>query len=708
MGESAPQLAGDTSCNFTYDVVLDYVLQTKIQRSSEDYIRRNRTIPEELRRAGLLSSEEDDKLNYHYAAPGVRHFAKSSVDADALFSCMQLGEAQIMTAGAFDVLRNIQEELLRKANQSDEDVRGDWEIEIDKLRGKGGREDRGRAYTVGFTKERQHGLFRSARATVRSPAYACRNAKLVSKIAWAVMRIIRYGLPPKEFGILDQRSYAEVSLTFGHEENTFVSTVQVNFSEAGEKLNELGFVGGLHVDKSDDPARYTVAISLANIPANHHPGRLLLTAHRLYWITAPYTAFIFKAVHPHVSLGHVPSDPRYQQYAPTLPIPTLDPNLFALNRLLLVCYPSELAMRQSGTHIAKTKDGYQIANHGIAAFGTTRRQQEYLAELHMQTKKMQCSLSGEYGQKLLLPSPEAVAEFYRWFNDAGDMEQPRSERIAQVVELFGEEDAEFDRMDEESRAQITERTFDNKKRAGIIHWGKDPHSCPPAPLISYVSDSGEEDTDSEKAAKRKIARKPVDPKASSTANTQKAKQRKAKPVQHLPKALLIRSIKMNADYRDLLQDICSSSAELFSNGQLPGATSRLDMLAGVWESQSPVRREKLIPIRDEGPFMKAIKETLPVAEKASDLSQGAQVLANILCIRALMKGDVWSLEFFQIANSKEELLQKESGHVIESTKKLAALDEYWAKAPGDWAEVTQVGKTIMAGSSRRDRYVQTM
>jgi hypothetical protein len=58
------------------------------------------------------------------------------VDADALFSCMQLGEAQIMTAGAFDVLRDIQEELLRKANQSDEDVRGDWEIEIDKLRGK--------------------------------------------------------------------------------------------------------------------------------------------------------------------------------------------------------------------------------------------------------------------------------------------------------------------------------------------------------------------------------------------------------------------------------------------------------------------------------------------------------------------------------------------------------------------------------------------
>jgi hypothetical protein len=41
---------------------------------------------------------------------------------------------------------------------------------------------------------------------------------------------------PKEFGILDQRSYAEVSLTFGHEENTFVSTVQVNFSEAGESL----------------------------------------------------------------------------------------------------------------------------------------------------------------------------------------------------------------------------------------------------------------------------------------------------------------------------------------------------------------------------------------------------------------------------------------------------------------------------------------
>jgi hypothetical protein len=79
--------------------------------------------------------------------------------------------------------------------------------------------------------------------------------------------------------------------------------------------------------------------------------------------------------------------------------------------LLLVCYPSELAMRQSGTHIAKTKDGYQIANHGIAALAQRGGSRSILLN-SICRRKDAMFFERRVRPKLLLPSPEAVAECY--------------------------------------------------------------------------------------------------------------------------------------------------------------------------------------------------------------------------------------------------------------------------------------------------------
>jgi hypothetical protein len=76
----------------------------------------------------------------------------------------------------------------------------------------------------------------------------------------------------------ENRAAIDCFLGFGHEDNVFTTTAQINYSsyKGDKQLEELGPFGGLHVDQFDDPARYTCLLFLSHLPPGYYPGRFCL------------------------------------------------------------------------------------------------------------------------------------------------------------------------------------------------------------------------------------------------------------------------------------------------------------------------------------------------------------------------------------------------------------------------------------------------
>ncbi len=93
-------------------------------------------------------------------------------------------------------------------------------------------------------------------------------------------------------------------LGYGQEGNIFPYTVQINYSSAhdGNIGKDWLTFDSLHVDHTDDPARYTYLLFLSHQLPNVIPGRFCLPLQQEYCIPRLFTVLIFKGMHPHVGL----------------------------------------------------------------------------------------------------------------------------------------------------------------------------------------------------------------------------------------------------------------------------------------------------------------------------------------------------------------------------------------------------------------------
>jgi len=156
---------------------------------------------------------------------------------------------------------------------------------------------------------------------------------------------------------------------------------------------ELGEVGGLHIDGNDDCRRWTVLLSLDHSPPNTWPGRTLITALRVYAVMAPLCALIFRGVQPHLSLPPIPmGDSQRAPWIPSVPeLMKLDIGKYIYARLKVVNYPKE-SLHERAPAVLRTKHPVQLNLEGgaingldaslspeelpeaLAAFGTKKHQ----------------------------------------------------------------------------------------------------------------------------------------------------------------------------------------------------------------------------------------------------------------------------------------------------------------------------------------------
>ncbi|TEY22097.1 hypothetical protein BOTCAL_1613g00010 [Botryotinia calthae] len=312
-----------------------------------------------------------------------------------------------------------------------------------------------RAYVQGFTITQQQDAICAAQLNAAIIANAESTGRLNQLVAIAAGHLLANCAPKAVLDRLAKQTESTVPVTFGHEDNKFFSTVQYNYS--GVEINSLevslGNFGALHIDGHDDPTLWTVLLVLSNIPESYWPGRTFISSLRVYATMGPMTALVFKAVHPHISLGPIPMGK------------TERPQLVA------VCYPKEKVMRETPALIRRSTplilqtikglrsslpEAHPIA---IAAFGTRRNQMEFLARLEAQDK----TKIHRINPSLKMPTADLFVQLWSWEENGVTM-KPRVSRIQAVLDGDGETSKWYKGYSKKCESILSMRWFDGKKK----------------------------------------------------------------------------------------------------------------------------------------------------------------------------------------------------------------------------------------------------
>ncbi|ESZ89530.1 hypothetical protein SBOR_10086 [Sclerotinia borealis F-4128] len=443
-------------------------------------IAKNSECPSLLKVAGHLTKDEDESILYHELESGQPYYvAAGSEDDNPVFTCQYFGQKDVKAiTPAYEAMKEAREIAHRKGTgpKSRPDVS---EFEQRMIGSKTRLADR-RAYPQGFTVTLQQDAICAAPINAAMIENAESTGRLNQLIAIAASHLLASCAPKELLDFLTRQAESAVPLTFGDEGNKFFSIVQYNYSGADIDSLELaiGDVGALHVDGYDDPTLWTVLLILSNIPKGYWPGRTFVLSLRVYAIMGPMTAIVFKAVHPHISLGPSPmADFRRAPYRNYLSddVLIMDPELYHQSRLAAVCYPKKAIMRKSPALIRRSTPAILQMTNGlrsslpeahpvaIAAFGTRRNQMESLARLEAHDMCTQVCIN----TALIMPSANWFAEKWRW-KENGVIMTPRVSRIQAVIDGHGKENEWYTAYKAKCEAVLLMTWFQGKKKGESV------------------------------------------------------------------------------------------------------------------------------------------------------------------------------------------------------------------------------------------------
>ena len=183
---------------------------------------------------------------------------------------------------------------------------------------------------------------------------------LIQGISALVGRIMDRYCPDKEKGLIDYMTSRDVSIRFGHHSNVYTTNVQINSSIPIDNhdpdadinaLDDLEDSGRLHVDAKDDPCKYSVLLTLSNLPKDHFPGRLYFSSTRTYVDLYPGSILLFKGGMPHCPFTSGPFQGNPDDLAAqNTGLPTLGDG-HRQRRLTVINYPTQPATREALTRL---------------------------------------------------------------------------------------------------------------------------------------------------------------------------------------------------------------------------------------------------------------------------------------------------------------------------------------------------------------------
>lgn len=258
--------------------------------------------------------------------------------------------------------------------------------------------------------------------------------------------------------------------------------------------NTLGLVGGLHVNGNDSRNHWTSLLSLSNLPNDCAAGRTLQTATRTYVEFPPKGkgVIVFRAVHPHLSIGPSAIDPDSVRKPYPFQMPEndeeLDPAKYVTTRCLAVGYPKRHIMEKSPEiqrNIApvifkkepenltstNTPDRHPLS---LLAFGTRENQNQWyamaFARNHARTLQSNPSI-------VPLTAAE-IAHMFRYISEDGTIATPDVVRI-QFTLVANSADfrntKEFKKWEDSNRfcqGQLSQHWFPIVEKSGPVEWVK--------------------------------------------------------------------------------------------------------------------------------------------------------------------------------------------------------------------------------------------
>jgi hypothetical protein len=156
------------------------------------------------------------------------------------------------------------------------------------------------------------------------------------------------------------------------------------------------------------------------------------------------TALIFKAPHPHISLGPMAANPNRLPYQPSIDVPTLDNGIYIQSRLAVVNYAKKAIIDKSAVSartitpkLLQPPDGLESNNPEalptmLTAFGTLQNQCETLAE----QAALRHAREVAHAPSRVLSTAAGIAAQYRW-KEGEEHKQPRLDRIQKVLDNNG-------------------------------------------------------------------------------------------------------------------------------------------------------------------------------------------------------------------------------------------------------------------------------
>jgi len=204
----------------------------------------------------------------------------------------------------------------------------------------------------------------------------------------------------------------------------------------------LGVGGNLHIDKYDSPRNYTVLLCLSNLPDGVWPGRTLLADLRLYIVTAPMTALIFKGTRSHLSIGpRFPTGSTRPQYQPSAQIPHLPAKDYIFARATTINYPRDTILLHSASKLRQGTPLFYRGNEkletgspeslppALAAFGTKENQWKFLAQSFTVNRVRHA----RQDPNIVVPTAAAIAQMFA-YRQNGQIVTPRIADIQKVID----------------------------------------------------------------------------------------------------------------------------------------------------------------------------------------------------------------------------------------------------------------------------------
>jgi hypothetical protein len=417
----------------------------------------SREIPEILEQSKLHSEETLNAAGLHYLGGDYKVVKLHSKYGHRKKLLMDITEAKLFSEtdleqlGLIGTLAEAQALLLQPG----------MDKKMVQYEREGYTEERGNGYNIGFSVQPTH----KEGAAIKVGQIACQNDPDIAKVLRILAPAAHKVLENVDGGWTEAHRQASIQtawMTCGHQDNHSITSMQINLSNPNLALKTaLKTKGHVHVDRKDERRVLSVVFFLSYFPEGCFPGYFTVTDLGLTCVSAPFTALVFDANHPHGGSGvgyypdDLPEDSTLRYHPPAGFIYPKLPEGSVHRRCLSIAYAQQ-SLTVGRTHEI-APDIYKPIS--LTCFGAI----ENFMKWYVRNKIMDMAFP-----VIGNPTAEDLYPQLIWTDEDGNIHLPNIDIIREALAMKGKENKKWEDMKEASLYLSTFLAGDS----GDYNWGR--------------------------------------------------------------------------------------------------------------------------------------------------------------------------------------------------------------------------------------------